>query len=144
MVRHNHTFIQSDIMESFSQFIPYRLDHPPSIIQPHHPIHHFPKQPFPILRTNRHKIRTVLRIIIPLQPNGLTVMYVWIVFHGNKFKLQKIPTSFEMGIKNTISLRLPHRHFHRLPFSHYYPLHSHLPLIQEFRLWRRSLGRFSS
>jgi len=51
-------------------FIPYGLDYPPGIIQPHFAVHHLAKQTRPVLRAKGDKIRPGLGVIVPLQPNA--------------------------------------------------------------------------
>ena len=49
VIGHNHQCININTVVTLRQFFPHRLDHPPSIVYPHLPIHNFPKQALPIL-----------------------------------------------------------------------------------------------
>ncbi|MDF1579898.1 MAG: hypothetical protein P1P74_03855 [Desulfuromonadales bacterium] len=64
-------------------FGPNHLNHFPRIIQPHFPVYDIPKQAFPVLGANGHKIRTSLGIIVTPQSHRMTMVDIRTVFHDN-------------------------------------------------------------
>jgi|GEM_PF-3400325 len=55
----------------YGDFLPTPFDHFPCIVQHHSCVHNIAEQAFLILRTYRHKIRSLLRIIVFRQPQML-------------------------------------------------------------------------
>ena len=64
MVGHDLIFIQYDIFKMAWQFSPMIIDYFTEQIQHHFIVHNDPKQHFPVLGYNRHKIPSRLGIII--------------------------------------------------------------------------------
>ena len=63
------------------QFQPPFFDHLPRLIQPHFSVDDITKQTCPIVCANRYKICPVLSVIVSLQADGSSVMFVGI-WHG--------------------------------------------------------------
>lgn len=57
MIRHHNKFIQFHMREMGRYIVPTLFDDPPRIIQPHFPIHDFPKLTCPVLGADGHGIR---------------------------------------------------------------------------------------
>lgn len=79
MIGHHHECIRDHRREFVRQFCPPMLDHITSIIQNHLAIPNTPEETQSALHTTGHKICAYLRVIIPLQPNGTSVVKIRIV-----------------------------------------------------------------
>jgi hypothetical protein len=83
MVRHDHEFIQGNLQKSRRQTQPYPLDHFPSIIQLHHPVHYVAKQAFPPMDADRDEVRRRGRIVIFPQTDRTPAVDIGIVSHAH-------------------------------------------------------------
>src|SRR5258706_12703138 len=83
MVRHNDVCAQRNRREFVPQFQPPFFDHLAGGVQSYLPIYDLPKQTFASLRNDGDVICTLGCVIVPLQANASTTVFIRIVFHDD-------------------------------------------------------------
>ena len=86
MIGHDNKFIQFNTREVFGDIKPIYYCNYAIFIQNHFIINDFSEQASFVFRAYRHKIGAILRIIVFLQTDGPSVMYIRIVFHKILFR----------------------------------------------------------
>jgi hypothetical protein len=87
VVGHDHKFVDVHTGVKRRYFTPHGLNHAPSVVQAHFPIHHLAEHTGAILRDDGDKIRASLGIIISFQTDAAAVVLFRIVVHNpNSFR----------------------------------------------------------
>ena len=74
MVRHHYERVGFHPGIMVRQFVPYHLNHPPRVVQPHFPVYDFAEQAYPFMGADGDEIRTGLRIIVSAQTDGPAIV----------------------------------------------------------------------
>ena len=67
VIRHHHKRVQVDVRVMRRQLVPRFVDQPPRRVQLHPAVRDTTKQMRPPVRTDRHRIRTCLRVVVSLK-----------------------------------------------------------------------------
>ena len=81
VIGHNNKGIQFNQREMARDFLPTTLGDFAGIIQPHFAVHHMAEKALLIPRTDRHKIRPWLGVVMSLQADGAAVVFFGIEPH---------------------------------------------------------------
>lgn len=104
MIRHNHEFIRHHPWIKSRHFIPHRLHHFASRVQPHLATYHLAEQRETILRADGNEIRSRPRVIVSLQSYGPVVVSFRIVGYDG-FPL--VHLSISVGARCNVPLPSP-------------------------------------
>ena len=83
VIRHHHKHIQPHVRVMLRQPLPHPRHHPTRGIHLHRAVGNVPEQKHPTLRTDRHRIRARLRVVIPLQSQRLTIRQTLVLVPRN-------------------------------------------------------------
>jgi hypothetical protein len=81
VIGHNDKCIRFGVREMVRNCEPTFLHNAPQGVQLHLALNHIPKETQAVMNANRHEIRAMLRVIVPLQPNGAAVVGIWVEGH---------------------------------------------------------------